>query len=388
MPPLIRAIVTPSVLVWARERLGLSLPDTAAASLFDENRLQAWEDGSMQPTIRQARRLAKLLRVPFAAFFLPDPPQEPIPLPRDYRRVAGTTLGFISADFLAVVQNAANRREIALELLQEQNTLPHTIRRSVNVSDDPDETGAVVRDLLGVTLTAQRSWRNTRVAFNAWREAAESAGTLVFQESSIAVEIFRGFCLFHTPLPVVVVNRKDGYSGRIFTLLHEFTHLLLQSGGICDLHTAEDRPPEEQATEIFCNAVAASCLMPVRELLRHPLMNVPRSPTGWSDDDIEFLALHFSVSREALLRRLLTLERTTQRFYEQKRRQYSQEFQQRTPPAGFPPPATNAISLLGKPYVKLVLTAYNSGVVTASDASDFLGLKTSHFPTLADAVGV
>ena len=58
----------------------------------------------------------------------------------------------------------------------------------------------------------------------------------------------------------------DANAGRVFTLLHEFTHLLLRQGGVCDLvQTAENTP--DSRLEAFCNAVAGAALVPVRALL-------------------------------------------------------------------------------------------------------------------------
>jgi Zn-dependent peptidase ImmA (M78 family) len=126
--------------------------------------------------------------------------------------------------------------------------------------------------------------------------------------------------------------------------------------------------------------------MPATEVLRHPLVNTPRTLDDWSDEDIRELANHFSVSKEAILRRLLTLQRTSRRFYERKRDQFIEEAQQASRRTGFAHPAVNTLSLLGKPYVSLVLNAYNSKTVTASDASDYLGLRAKHFNRLADSL--
>lgn len=75
------AHVTPSLLIWARKKAGLSIKDVAfkiepireGYRVFIEN----WELGQTKPTISQAQKLAEIYKVPFAAFFLPEPPKEP-----------------------------------------------------------------------------------------------------------------------------------------------------------------------------------------------------------------------------------------------------------------------------------------------------------------------
>lgn len=62
--------------------------ETAAAKVaVPVSRLQEWEAGTDQPTIRQAQKLAKEYKRPFALFFLPDVPRDFQPL-QDFRKPA------------------------------------------------------------------------------------------------------------------------------------------------------------------------------------------------------------------------------------------------------------------------------------------------------------
>lgn len=106
---------------------------------------------------------------------------------------------------------------------------------------------------------------------------------------------------------MIVLNRKDVPAARTFSLFHELVHLALRSDGLCDLTTEVDRSPEEQRLEVFSSATAAACLIPKAALLQHRIVaEHPRSPL-WQDAEIYQLARFFSTSREALLRRLMTL---------------------------------------------------------------------------------
>lgn len=107
---------------------------------------------------------------------------------------------------------------------------------------------------------------------------------------------------------MIVVNRKDALSGRTFCLLHEFTHLTLRRSGICDFDKSAFWPPEEQKVEVFCNAVAAAALMPRERFLTENIeLQRAKDQPSRSDDELIELARQYSVSREAALRRLLTL---------------------------------------------------------------------------------
>lgn len=50
----------------------------------------------------------------------------------------------------------------------------------------------------------------------------------------------RAFSLCYDIVPVIMVNGSDAARGRLFSLLHEFVHLLLHTGGLCD--TVTDGP--------------------------------------------------------------------------------------------------------------------------------------------------
>ena len=66
-----KAYITPKVLQWARESARMSLEIAAAKVSIAPEKLNEWEDGSGQPTIKQAETLAKAYKRPFAVFFLP-----------------------------------------------------------------------------------------------------------------------------------------------------------------------------------------------------------------------------------------------------------------------------------------------------------------------------
>ncbi|MGZ9034940.1 MAG: ImmA/IrrE family metallo-endopeptidase [Rhodospirillales bacterium] len=78
-------------------------------------------------------------------------------------------------------------------------------------------------------------------------------GVLVFQATRVEMDEVRGFSIAEPVLPVIVVNRKDAPSGRTFSLLHEFTHLLLRRSGICDFDESATRAPREEKSR--CSAM-------------------------------------------------------------------------------------------------------------------------------------
>jgi Zn-dependent peptidase ImmA (M78 family) len=156
--------------------------------------------------------------------------------------------------------------------------------------------------------------------------------------------------------------------------------------GLCDLKTEVERSAKEHRVEVFCNAAAAACLIPRSALLNHRLVgDHPNSPL-WKDAEIDHLARFFSTSREALLRRLLTFKLTSKAFYEEKRAEYQEQYASHPAKGGYVPPSTDALSLLGRPFVRLVLGSLQTGRITTSDASDYLGIRLKHLPALTTSV--
>lgn len=382
----IPALVTPAVLKWAREQIRMHPAAAAKKAAVTADKLLTWEEGTERPTLRQARLLANAYRQPLAAFYLDDPPKLRLHLPKDYRRLAGTLTEGVSFAIHLDVRGAWEKREIALELSAAQGREAQIFRMKVSLDEDPEIAGRQVRQALSVSLDEQSSWGDPRIAFNAWRSRVEHVGVLVLQTSDVSLEELRAYSLYAQPLPVIVLNRKDVPAARSFSLIHELVHLTLHSEGLCDLTTEVDRTPEEQRLEVFCNAVAAACLIPRDALLSHPTVKQHQPRPVWTDYEIEKLARFFSTSREALLRRLLTFGLTDSTFYELKRKEYREEYKNRPKATGVVTPPVDALSLLGRPFVRLVLANLDAGHITASDAADYLGLRLKHMPALASSL--
>ena len=95
------------------------------------------------------------------------------------------------------------------------------------------------------------------------RRAIESAGVYTcagsfFHHGSrpYDVEEFRGFVLADDYAPIIFLNTQDARSAQLFTLIHEFAHLLFNETGVDDL--VYEIPEKED----LCDSVAAEVLVP------------------------------------------------------------------------------------------------------------------------------
>jgi Zn-dependent peptidase ImmA (M78 family) len=394
--PSIRANVRPEVLHWARRTAGLSVEDSArriGGQRFKPERIAAWEAGEDQPTVAQLRKIAEVYKRPLAVFFLSEPPSG-FTAPRDFRRLPGDGLRYLSPELTLQLRRAQERREIASELYEEMDEPFPVFSLGLTLQSDPEAAGSEIRQALGVTMAEQVTWRERQryKPLREWRRRIEEAGVLVFQFTDVDPAEALGFSIADGSVPVIAVNRKLTPNGRIFSLLHELVHVALRVSGICDIEESLHRPPEEQRIEVFCNRTAAAALICAEDLFATHLVS-SHSGATWDDAEITSLADLFSVSREVIVRRLLTLGRTTQQFYVEKRAQYAAQRESASAASagaeersGFESPVTRAVSTQGAGYVRLVLESYHQGRITLSDVSTYLGVRTKHLSRIERAV--
>lgn len=380
----IKALANSAVLVWGRRTAGLAREEVARKVGTSVERLESWERGELQPTIAQLRKLADVYKRPLAVFFLEVSPPDDT-LPTDFRRFDPTVVETLSPALRFEMRDARARREAALDLFQEVGEPAPRFDLSSDLADDPEQVGGRLRDSL--TLGATPPTNDTRSVLNFWRDAAEQAGVLVFQAEGIEVEEMRGFSISDRPLPTVVLNIKDAPAARTFSLFHELAHIILNRSGLC---VFEERGPNTdiRRTEVFCNHVAGAALLPAATLLQEP--ETPhRQVSNLSDDAIDRLARRYGASREAVLRRLLILDRITLTFYQRKRRDFAQEHERRrqgTRGSAFAPPYTMAWTTRGKLFTRLVLQSYDDERITSSDVADHLGLRLKWLERVREAV--
>ena len=379
------ALVEPAILKWARESAGYSIEEIARRFNKEPEIIQAWEEERAEdrPYMGVVRDLAQLYKRPISDFFLPAPPQER-PMPHDFRRSPGEVAGRYSPALRKQLRFARERQDLASALFGElDERLPHFEQRA-NRAQGAEAVGAHIRRLLNMSIQEQRAWRDPRVAFRAWRSRIEHHWILVFQFEDVSVDEAWGFSIVEPELPVIGVNVALAPNGRTFTMIHELVHVLLGIGGICDIDDYTPRAEQDLQIEVFCNHAAAAALMPRDAFLANPIVASRQDvATNWTDAEIAEIATEFSVSREAVVRRLLTFDRTTLTFYQQKRAAYraqreAQKRRERDAAEGQRfgrNMARRAVSNLGSNYVKLILNSYNEERITLSDAAGYLDVR-------------
>ncbi|MFI5851890.1 ImmA/IrrE family metallo-endopeptidase [Micromonospora chalcea] len=260
-------------------------------------------------------------------------------------------------------------------------------------TEDAERLGSVMRSALGVTLKEQGTWSDKYRALGGWIRALEENGVLVIQTEKISVQEMRGFSIYADEFPVIAVNGGDFVRGKVFSLLHEYAHLTLRQSGLCDQEATSRPQTQEDRLEIFCNQAAAAALMPAESLLSEPTVDAkPSRYEDWDAATLDYLSRKYGVSEEAVLRRLLTLGKTTLSYYQRRRREYlalyeKERVQQKDAQKdsqGGPGYYRVRVRNLGKGYVRMVSHAYARDAIDMLEAATYLGVKVQHLKKIAD----
>ncbi len=366
--------VNPAVLTWARESAGYSVEEAALRCGKPAELLLAWETGRRRPNWTVLNKLAAIYKRPVASLLLPAPPHD-APPPPDFRTLPDGK-GQFSPRTLFAIRTARWLVRKATELQEQLKTEMRFVEPGIDLSSDPEKTASAVREILGVTVEEQAAFGDLWKALKRWRTAIEAQHVFVFQ-FKMPVADARGFSVIENERPAIVLNQSDAASARIFTLFHEYAHLLLRRPGVCnpEFHVGES----SQRIETFCNRFAAALLLPREEIQER----LPNSP---SDDTFRTLARRYFVSRYVVLGRLHDLGAVSAQTY----RQLSQGWQRQDEAAAARPQGGGGLKaparcLLqrGKPFVSLVVEAAKRELITVSEATTYLGTKVKDFRQLA-----
>lgn len=382
-----RAHINPDILIWARKRLNADPALLAGRAGTSLDMYEKWEKGEKRPTIKQLQKVAKQLRRPVSHFYLKDYPSEAEPR-LEMRRVFGGSPRKDTFEFAREVQDCIRRREIALQLHESLNEELAQLPEPFDISEDPEEIGYIVRyGVLEVDDGTQSSWRGSYEALRKWRAVLEKVGVLSFQISGVELSEARGFAFAKRPLPIVAFNSKDSVRGRIFTLLHEFAHVLL---GMSTLHS-ETPFDSRDKTEHWCNRVAAVVLMPRSDLLSLQQIRQRKSPRLWKESEVEALANRYKISPSAAIRRLQTFDLIgsenfsvlSERFDSRRSASAVQSQSGDSSGGNF---YSNRLTKLGSLLPALAFRSFYANQISAGDLSEVMGTKVGNLGNFEEKV--
>jgi Zn-dependent peptidase ImmA (M78 family)/DNA-binding XRE family transcriptional regulator len=301
-------------LSWAIEQSGYTREQIAAKLDIDMAKLDAWENNNEKPNLTSFKNLANTLKRPSALFFLPEPPKSPSP-PVEFRHPPSAR-SVLNPNERRYLREVTRLQRTVAWILSELGKPPVDIPQ-IQLGSDVERAAESVRQQLKVAVGEQLRWQSSSMALKEWRDALEETGVLVFL-LQLGKDSCRGFSLWDDRAPVIASNTWWNPEARIYTLFHEYAHLLTRTNSVCIQNGGKSLAPGSDAAERWCEQFAAALLLPWDEV-----QNFMGTELDWfpgrriSDlDSIRKVGRHFKVSLRALTLRLIGKNAATWELYE------------------------------------------------------------------------
>jgi Zn-dependent peptidase ImmA (M78 family)/DNA-binding XRE family transcriptional regulator len=248
--------IGPEVLLFMRKSSGMSEEEIARKLKLSKSKYLSIENGYEKISQNNLIHLADIYKRPLIAFYSVDINQA-TELPHDYRLNRDKKVS--SEVFLA--------KRKALYLAEELRAITgrKTVLPEFNISVSAIELANKVRSLLEIDFDFLKEVieRKEETPLNYYKSLIEENFFIPVLEHSLKSSGVRAFSVFGD-VSVMVLNESDSNEIRLFSLFHEFCHLLKRQDGICtvDIEKDKDNQPEEK----YCDEFAAYLLMPERQL--------------------------------------------------------------------------------------------------------------------------
>lgn len=362
--------VNNNMLTWAIARAGYDLP--AFAEKFPK--ILAWLEGQKKPTVKQLEEFSKKVYLPFGYLFLPQPPQENVPIP--FFRSNGNQADKVSINVYDTILLLQQRQDWLKNYLKDNDfqRLPYVgkFRNSHDVT-------AIVGDIRQ-TLQLPEHWASQ---FKTWQEAqdhlvlhVEDKGIITIfngivennTHRPIPVDECRGFVLVDEYAPFMFVNNSDFKSAQMFTIVHELAHIWTGHSAGFDFRRLQ---PANDPIEILCDKVAAEFLVPEQEFIE-----------VWNHgpNNFTYASRYFKVSEIVIARRALDTGKITRpQFFDFYEAYSNREFAKKESQGSggdFYATTKKRISIT---FASHVNQAVKSGTLLFRDACKLTGLKGDTF---------
>lgn len=388
------ALINKATLASICTKIGVTPAYLAQRTGVTEDKISLWLSPSSQelPTIIQAKKLAKILHIPFAGLYMNAEQIDfgRLPTLRNLRTLPDAGSVDDSVLNIAVVDLIRARdfwKAVSLDLSIDRVTLSLP-----DIANDaaPAVYAECIRRFFKLDLNAQYKCASPRQFYLFVRRQIEAKGLFLHCFSDVPVETARGIAIYDEDTPIIGVNEKDRPPAKTFTIIHELVHILKRQSAMCNDMTAFSAQQEE----VFCNAVAGEVLVPAAALKAYFQAH---NLTDISLDSIKTIADKFSISREVIVRRLFDTARFSKDEYDTFANELQASFEAEREASkiaqaeGREDPykrnmTREAIDKTSSSMCKILLLGFGEGYFTKQDVSGLLGIKEKHIPKFVTEV--
>ena len=382
------AYVNPRMLIWARSETPFKTTEEVemAFPTITSKNLDAWEKGEDFPSITEAKKLASIYKLPFAAFYLSEEPARKVKRYTDRRTLKGYYSADLSYALWSEIQRVESNRDSILEFSVDE-TPARTIPNIAN--DNIIEIATTIRKYLGLGTPLRSKTAYGNNPFNYYRNIIERNGIIVAQVSGVDIEEMKGLSIYFDSYPIIAINNKDYDRSKVFSLFHELAHIFRRSSSLCTIDMEEHSDQEET----ICDSIAAATLMPEVEFKRIADECIARIGAV-NSICIERLAGRFGVSTISALRRMFETKVVNRRTFFELLEVITDEYnaniaQIEAARKGKNVPVFYHVKYLnqnGFLLPRTVLMAHASGKITHGEMCKALGVNSKHIGSIEQAV--
>jgi Zn-dependent peptidase ImmA (M78 family) len=368
--------VNGKVLVWARSIRGLEVEDAAALLGVSAEELREYESGAKKPLVGFLRQISAKYRINFTSLLMPEPLPKYTP-PVDHRARRGERS--LSIDTFVAIEEVTEALEAFVDIAEGADKIIPTLSiGNAQLDEDPEVVAARERRRFGISVEEQQGWHGVGVARRQWRRRIEDRGVFTYM-IPMPPEELSGFSILRDGLAAICVNDREPTEGaKVFTLFHEYGHLLLRQTGISDQNN-------NNKIERFCNDFAASFLMPRTSLIE--VVGNVEAPYEFSDADIRRISTKFRVSNSAAALRLEKTAFAPKGFWARRMSPWDLPTEQVVKTESKPDYVRLRIKRVGRLHAVTVLRAVKRRAINSFDASDLIGLQPSSLGKVQAALG-
>lgn len=364
--------VAPELLRWAVERAGWDKETTAQRA----PQFTKWVRGETRPTLKQLEIFAKNTHAPFGFLFLPEPPDEPLPIP-DMRTIGNTGVLRPSVDLLDTIYLCQRRQDWYRDYASDNGAEPLGFVGSATLDTPPARVAGDIAERLDFGVEERQTYPSKGEVRRGLIDRIENIGVLVMVNGVVGADThrkldpaeFRGFALSDPLAPLIFVNGADTKAAQLFTLVHELAHIWL---GRSALSEAAMDSREGRTEEQWCNSVAAEVLLPLDDL---------RSDYGGqpTNEELDHLAKRYRTSTLVVLKRIfdagfLAWDEYTERYRDEYERVMSLVKDKNGDSGGGNYYKTQPLRL-SRQFAKAVISSTLEGSTTYREAYQLLGTK-------------
>ena len=322
-------LVNSDVLSWVINSSGWDVEDLSKQTNINSKSIQKWKIKDAFISIKNLEKLSRVIKRPISIFLLPTPPNETILI--DYRKINAEKLSKNTSNVIRKARYVQSNIKEMLELRSE-NIQPNITHRTLQ--DNPEKVATIEKDIHGVEFEKLKEGvdinKHAKQLYQNLKTKIESLNIFVM-EGNMETNMSSGFVLVGNYPSVILINSEHKPISQLFTLLHEYAHVLLKKDGICMLNSDVDNysTSHHLLIEEWCNRFTKSILV----------------------SNIEFFETFEQIDTNK--------EQTL---------------------------VQQCINLNGMAYIKLVSDSKDRGLITAFDMAEYLNLQVEYFNDLEKIV--